>query len=303
MYCSQCGMELPDDASFCSACGSRVLPDEALRYTVTFLRYDAAGPELTMVLPDGERVTLTGRDRKSVSLPGGTQTLTLNAGPQQETLEVSLAADTQVDLYWTSEENRFLAVLESPPSSTAESASSPSVTTESKSASPSNEVWATALAQVDRNRDIVAGVLELAAACLLLFLPVVSIDSFVGSISINLMKFSELIAAYLYASSMDTAMWGMMALIVSWVGIFATAVSGIAALVKPSKLSYTLYINQSGPLLFLLALILYYVISAPIGFTPSIGLWLALGLSAGAWVAGWKNFKLVREALWKASKK
>lgn len=124
MYCSQCGMELPDDAGFCSACGSRVLPDEALRYTVTFLRYDAAGPELTMVLPDGEGVTLTGRDRKSVSLPGGTQTLTLNAGPQQETLEVSLAADTQVDLYWSNEERRFMAVVSTPqPSAEAEATS------------------------------------------------------------------------------------------------------------------------------------------------------------------------------------
>lgn len=153
--------------------------------------------------------------------------------------------------------------------------------------------------------DILAGILELSAACLLLFLPVVSIDSFVGSISVNLMKFSGLVAGSLSygATSFDNAMWGMLALVIPWIVIGCATISGIAALLKPSKISYTLYMNQSGPLGVLFALILYYITGNLMGFTPNVGLWLALGLSAGSWVAGWKNFQLVRAELTKASRK
>lgn len=307
MYCPHCGKEVIEGAGFCAHCGTALTPAvETPHHTLTFVRYDAAGPELTIMLPDGETITLTGRDRQSVSLLNGAHTLTLNADSQHETLEVLLNADAQVDLYWTSEENRFLAVFDASSASTAGSTSSPaSATTADKPAASLNEAWSAALAQVNRNRDILAGILELSAACLLLFLPVVSIDSFVGSISVNLMKFSELVAGSLSygAASFDNAMWGMLALVIPWIVIGCATISGIAALLKPSKISYTLYMNQSGPLGVLFALILYYITGNLMGFTPSVGLWLALGLSAGAWVAGWKNFQLVRAELKKVSRK
>lgn len=306
MYCPHCGKEVIEGAGFCAHCGNAVAPTAQVpQYTLTFVRYDADGPALTITMSTGESTTLADRDRQSISLPSGTHKFTLDAGTQHAEQEISLDADTQVNLYWMNNENRFLATLDAPSASAEESVSSPSVTEENKPAASVNEAWSAALAQVDRNRDFLAGILELSAACLLLFLPVVSIDSFVGSISVNLMKFSELVAGSLSygATSFDNAMWGMLALVIPWIVIGCATISGIAALLKPSKISYTLYMNQSGPLGVLFALILYYITGNLMGFIPSVGLWLALGLSAGAWVAGWKNFQLVRAELKKVSRK
>lgn len=112
MYCAHCGKEVVEGAAFCAHCGNSVFSaSETPQYTLTFVRYDADGPAISIALPNGESITLIGRDRRNVSLPSGTHNLTLSSSSQLEVLEVSLDADAQVNLYWTSEENRFLAVV------------------------------------------------------------------------------------------------------------------------------------------------------------------------------------------------
>ncbi len=305
MYCPSCGKEIIEGAGFCAHCGTAVpTVTEVPQHTLTFVRYDKEGPELSIALPSGESITLTDRDRQSVSLPGGTHMLTLTAGPQQETLEVALDEDIQADLYWSGEEQRFVAVVDTLQRAAANETAA--VRAEKEPAVLVNEAWAKGLAQVDRTRDIIAGILELAAAIALLFLPIVNTPSLFGiSVSMNLMELSQTMDLYLSygVSSIDGAVWGMIAFFVSWFSICGAAISGIAAFVTPSKISYSLYINMSGPLSFLLSLVSFYIISESMGLSVGIGLWLPIILSAAAWVVAWKNFTVVRTELKKVPRK
>ena len=304
MYCPSCGKEVLEGAGFCAHCGTAVLTAvEAPQHTLTFVRYDEEGPTLSVTAINGENIALVGRDRHSISLPKGGHTLALRAGNWQETLEVPLDTDTQVNLYWSSEEKRFLTTLDS---SVADAASAFGGSAEDAPAMSVNEAWSAVLAQVDRSRDILAGVLSLGAALALLLLPIVTTRSLLGgSVSMNLMDFCKTLDLYFAygVSSADGIMLGVLALFLPWWGILCAVISGVAALISPSKISYSMYLTMSGPLSFVLVLIVYYIAGDAMVFTPGMAPWVAIALSTGAWVASWPNFKLVRTELKKVPRK
>lgn len=312
MYCPFCGKETVEGAAFCVHCGKPVAPvapaaetvqaapaaqdtkdqqdDRPLQYTVTFIRHDVEGPDLTITMSNGENASLINKGSCSFSLPSGTYKFTLDAGSQHEEREMSLNGDTTVNLFWLGIQQCFHIVFNEPLNPKTESTSSTAA------------VWASALSGVYRTRDIIAGLLELGAALLMLFLPIVSVfNMFEGSVPLNAMEFTTAMNNYLaYGVSFDKTMWGMLIIIFLWLGIFFAAISGVAALVKPSKISYSLYMSDCGPIAFALDLILLFAVGDSMGVSVSIGLWVAVVLTTCAMVAGWPNFKLVRGELKKA---
>lgn len=203
---------------------------------------------------------------------------------------MSLNGDTTVNLFWLGIQHRFHIVFGERLNQKTESASSTAA------------VWDNALSSVDRPLDIIAGLLELGAALLMLFLPVVSVfNMYEGSVPLNMMEFSKAMNNYLASGvSFDKTMWGMWIIVFLWLGIFFATISGIAALVRPSKLSYSLYMGECGPVAFVLTLIILFAVGDSMGVSVSIGLWVAIALTTFAVAVGWRNFKLVRGELKKA---
>lgn len=128
MYCPHCGKEVIEGAGFCAHCGNTVTPTAQVpQYTLTFVRYDADGPTLTITMSTGESTTLADRDRQSISLPSGTYKFALDAGTQHAEQEISLDADSQINLYWNGGENCFeIIVGTSPTELKAECSETPS---------------------------------------------------------------------------------------------------------------------------------------------------------------------------------
>lgn len=314
MYCPHCGKEVIEGAAFCVHCGKVVVPAatatpaasatetaqvaQALQYTVTFVRHDVEGPDLTITMSSGENASLVNKGSCSFSLPRGSQKFELDAGSQHEEMEITLNGDITVNLFWLGIQHRFHIVVAEPLNPKTESASSAAA----ESAARATEVWANALSGVNRTRDIIAGLLELGAALLMFFLPIVSVFSmFEGSVPLNTMEFTEAMNNFLaYGVSFNKTMWGMLIIVFLWLGIFFAAISGIAALVRPSKLSYSLYMGECGLVAFVLALIILFAVGDSMGVSPSIGLWVAIALTTFAVAVGWGNFKLVRSELKKA---
>lgn len=145
MYCPFCGKETVEGAAFCVHCGKPVAPvapaaetvqaapaaqdtkdqqdDRPLQYTVTFIRHDVEGPDLTITMSNGENASLINKDSCSFSLPSGTYKFTLDAGSQHEEREISLNGDTTVNLFWLGIQHRFHIVFGEPLNQKTESAS------------------------------------------------------------------------------------------------------------------------------------------------------------------------------------
>lgn len=83
--------------------------DKAKAYRVTFMRWDTSGPDLTITFPQGDPFILTSSASHTVMLHGGTQRITLDTASQHSEFEISLEADSKVNLRWDSSTNLFSA--------------------------------------------------------------------------------------------------------------------------------------------------------------------------------------------------
>lgn len=84
-------------------------PKTTVKYRVTFMRWDTSGPELTITFSQDDPITISSGESRTVTLPGGTQHISLDTASQHLEFEISLDTDIKVNLRWDADSSLFSA--------------------------------------------------------------------------------------------------------------------------------------------------------------------------------------------------
>lgn len=76
---------------------------------VTFMRWDTSGPELTITFSQGEPLVLTSYESRTVTLPSGTQHITMDTASWHTECDLPLNGDSKINLRWDEENRLFYA--------------------------------------------------------------------------------------------------------------------------------------------------------------------------------------------------
>lgn len=112
MFCRKCGINIPNDSSFCPSCGSPVMSDTSSsssavtqrpEYTLTIDRASQMyliNPPIKATIDGSIRLNIENGQTASINISAGNHTIEFKSSFRSTSLDIQISGDTLIEVSW-----------------------------------------------------------------------------------------------------------------------------------------------------------------------------------------------------------